>query len=69
MVVTSFRVRVDTRNGPITGWVNQVDDRFVGLIDRSEYPDLPAHAPLPGEPLAKSVDEAVAQPRRAVDRS
>lgn len=65
----NYRVVIqNTRFGPITANVHELDQGFTASISHREYPDLPAHGPLPGEPLAASIDDAIEQLRRALTR-
>jgi hypothetical protein len=65
----NYRVPIhNTRFGSISASVHELAEGFVGSISREEYPDLPAYGPLPGEPLASSIDEAIDQLRRALAR-
>ncbi len=65
----SYRVRIDTKFGLISAWVQSVDKGYIAFIDRTEYPRLPVNHASPGDPLASSVEEAVEQLRRALSRS
>ncbi len=65
----NYRVNIqNTRYGTISANVHQVAEGYVGSISAADYPDLPAHGPLPDEPLAQTRDEAIEQLRRALRR-
>ncbi len=68
--VMSYRVQIDgTPYGTISAYVEEQASGYIGIISAQEFPDLPIHGPLPGEPYAQSVEEAVEQLRRALNRS
>ena len=58
-----------TRFGVLWSSVIPADVGYVAVISPVECPDLPIHQTPPGGPLAGSVEEAVEQLRRALDRS
>ncbi len=63
----NYRVTLPhTKYGPINASVHELAEGFVGSISPVEYPNLPAYGPLPGEPLASSIEEAAEQLRRAL---
>ncbi|SDY49172.1 hypothetical protein SAMN05661080_03633 [Modestobacter sp. DSM 44400] len=63
-------MRIDnTQFGSLMAWVRSVDEGFVAYLSGTEYPEIPLTQAPPGEPLAGSVEEAVEQLRRALNRS
>jgi hypothetical protein len=67
--VETYRVQIEnTKFGTVSAWVRTVDAGYLAILDGAEYPDLPLTQAPPGGPLPSTVEEAVEQLRRALNR-
>lgn len=66
----TYRAEIsNTKFGNLLGHVVEVDGGFKAILSAQEYPDLPLYQAPPGESLATSIDEAIEQLRRALNRA